>query len=159
LSADGSVELRWCGTDEIRGSGYRYEDITIFTTSPDSDGEIQVIGLCAAKSGTSNVVVGPNGTITELSMGGSRLWMVIQHAWATALICFLFLIVIVEVLRACLRSSRMAVRLVMGELVMATVMLGSVIGIQYDFYQHTIQEDAQQTLQLMGGNLADVLTS
>lgn len=159
LSADGSVELRWSGTDEIRGSGYRYEDITIFTTSPDSDGEIQVIGLCAAKSGTSNVVVGPNGTITELSMGGSRLWMVIQHAWATALICFLFLIVIVEVLRACLRSSRMAVRLVMGELVMATVMLGSVIGIQYDFYQHTIQEDAQQTLQLMGGNLADVLTS
>ena len=159
LSEDGSVELRWQGTDEIRNSGYHYEDITIFTTSPDSSGEIQVIGLCASSNGSSNVVVGPNGTITELSMGASRLWMVIQHGWRVALICFLFLIVIVEVLRACLRSPRMAVRLTMSELVMAAIMLGSVIGIQYNFYQHTIQEDAQQTLQLICGNLADILTS
>lgn len=159
LEADGAVRLRWRGTDEIRHSGRRYQDITIYTTSPDSAGEIEVIGLCSAEGGASNVVVGPDGNISALYMGSIRILMVLQHSWAVALTAFLLLSLFVEILRAILHSPRMAVRLALCELVMAGILLGAVTGIQYRFYQNTIQEDAQQKLQLLCGNLADLLTS
>lgn len=160
VNQDGSARLRWRGTDEIGRSGRQYQDITIYTTSPDSAGEIEVIGLCPSEDGSSNVVVGPEGTISTLHIGAVRVLMILQHSWAiAALTAFLFLSVFVEILRAILRSPRMVVRLGLCELVMAGVLLGAVTGIQYQFYQNTIREDAQQKLQLLGGNLADLLTS
>lgn len=159
VSQDGSAHLRWRGTDEIRQSGRHYRDITIYTTSPNSAGEIEVIGLCSAEEGASNVVVGPDGTISALHMGFIRVQMILRHSRTTVLTAFLFLSVFVEILRAILRSPRMAVRLGLCELVMAGVLLGAVTGIQYRFYQNTIQEDAKQKLQLLCGNLADLLIS
>ncbi len=159
LAKNGTVRLCWRGTDAIRQSGYRYEDIAIFTTYQDSGGDIQVMGLCASDGGGSNVVVGPEGVITQLRMGAISVRMIVQHSWGAALLCFLALTVAAQILRAALRSARMAVRLAMWELMMAGVMLGAVLTIQYRFYQDTVQEDARQTLQLLGGNLADVLTA
>lgn len=159
VSQDGSVRLHWRGTDEIRQSGHHYRDITIYTTSPDSAGEIEVIGLCPSEGGGSNVVEGPKGTISTLRMGAIRVLMILQHSWIVALTAFLFFSVLIEILRAILRSPRMAVRLGLCELVMAGVLLGAVTGIQYQFYQNIIREDAEQKLQLLCGNLADLLTS
>ena len=159
IEQDGTSRVCWYGTEPIRQSDYQYKDITIFTTYQDDSGEIQVIGLCTSKNGASNVVVGPEGTISELQMGTSRYRMIGLRSWWFGLLCFLILTVIVEILRAALRSPRMAVRLAMCELVMAGIMLGAVIGIQYSSYQTTIQEDARQKLQLLGGNLVDVLTT
>lgn len=159
VSQDGSVRLRWRGADEIRQSGRRYRDITIYTTSPDSAGEIEVIGLCSAEGGASNVVVGPDGVISALHMGSIRTQMVLRHSRTVVLTAFVLLSVFVEILQAILRSPRMAVRLGLCELVMAGVLLGAVTGIQYQFYQNTIREDAEQKLRLLCGNLADLLTS
>lgn len=159
LDTDGTAQLRWSGGSEIRSSGYQYEDITIFTTYPDCRGDIQVIGLCPSDHSSANVVIGPSGTISDLRMGASKFLMIFQHSWAVTILAFIFLAAVVEILRACLHSPRMVVRLALSELVMAGIMLGTVVGIQYVFYQNTIREDAQQKLQLIGGNLADVLTS
>ena len=158
LERDGSIQLRWQGTDEIRGSGLLYQDIGIYTTIQSGSG-IEVIGLCPSEGGASNVVVGPEGVIRTLRMGSVRLLMILRHSWAVALTAFVVLSILVEVLRGILRAPRMAVRLALCELVMAGVLLGAVTGIQYRFYQNTIREDAQQKLQLLGGNLADLLTS
>lgn len=159
IEQDGTSHICWRGWENIRQSGYQYKDIAIFTTCQDSSGAIQVIGLCASKDQSSNVVVGPEGTISELHMGSSLPQMVFLYSWRFILLSFLFLTLITEVLRAALRSPRMSVRLAMCELMMAGMMLGAVLGIQYHFYQTTIQEDAMQKLQLLGGNLSDLLTT
>lgn len=159
LEQDGTARLRWRGEDEIRRSGRRYRDITIYTTSPDGAGGIEVIGLCSAEGGASNAVVGPEGTISALHMGSIRALMVLRHSLPVALTAFLLLSVLAEILRAIFRSPRMAVRLSLCELVLAGVLLGAITGIQYRFYQNTIREDAQQKLRLLCGNLADLVTS
>lgn len=158
LGKDGSARLRWQGEEELGRSGYRYRDIMIFTTVRTGDG-IEAIALCAAEGGSSNVVVGPEGTITALHMGPALVWMVLRRSTAAILVSFLFLTAAAELLRAVLHSPRMTVRLALYELMMAGVMLGAVVGAQYAFYQTTVREDAQQKLRLLGGNLADVLTA
>lgn len=156
LSPGGDTPLLWSGTESIRNTAYQYQDITIFTSYMDDNDQIQVIALC--NDGTSNVVISPSGVIKELHMGANIIWMVIGHSWTIMLLCFILLTLLAEIVRAALHSPRMAVRLAMCELMMAGVMLSAVLGIQYRFYQDTIQEDALQKLQLLGGNLADVLS-
>ena len=156
LSPGGDTPLLWSGTESIRNTAYQYQDITIFTSYMDDNDQIQVIALC--NDGTSNVVISPSGVIKELHMGANIIWMVIGHSWTIMLLCFILLTLLAEIVRAALHSPRMAVRLAMCELMMAGVMLGAVLGVQYRFYQDTIQEDALQKLQLLGGNLADVLS-
>lgn len=157
ITPDGTVQLIWNGSQSIRNTEFQYEDIAIYTTYIDSGNQIQVIALC--NDGTSNAVIGPSGVIRELRMGASIVPMVMGHSWPIMLLCFVMLTLLAEIVRAALRSPRMAVRLAMCELMMAGVMLGAVLGIQYRFYQNTIQEDAQQKLQLLGGNLSDVLST
>lgn len=156
ITPDGTAEVLWYGTQSIRNTNYRYEDIAIYTTYIDSGSQIQVIALC--NDGTSNVVIGPSGVIKELHMGGNIVPMVMGYSWPMMLLCFVLLTLLAEIVRAALHSPRMAVRLAMCELMMAGVMLGAVLGLQYCFYQDTTQEDALQKLQLLGGNLADVLS-
>ncbi len=158
LEKDGSVRLRWRGEEELGRSGCRYRDIMIFTTVRSGD-DIEAIALCAAEEGKANVVVGPGGTITALHMGPARVWMVFHRSGTAMLISWALLTAAAELLRAVLRSPRMTVRLAVCELMMAGIMLGAVVGAQYAFYQTTIREDAQQKLRLLGGNLADVLSS
>ena len=157
ITSEGTAHVAWYGTETIQNTDYQYEDIAIYTTYLDDDNQIQVIALC--HDGDSNVVIGPDGIIKELHMGSNTVYMVIGYSLPFMLFCFVLLTVLAEVLRAAFRSPRMAVRLAMCELIMAGVMLGAVLGIQYSFYQDTIQEDAQQKLQLLGGNLADVLSA
>lgn len=158
LGEDGSARLRWSGADFIRDSGYRYRDLEIFTTSPDDQGEIQVVGLCASPGG-GNAVTGPKGVLTELHMGRLRPAAILRRSWMAVLAAWLLLMPAAELLRGIFRSPRMAVRLALCELVMAGIMLGSVIGAQYRSYQDTLQSTAEQKLELLGGNLADRLTS
>lgn len=157
ITVDGTAQLTWNGSQSIRNTEFQYEDIAIYTTYIDSGNQIQVIALC--NDGTSNVVIGPNGVIRELRMGASIVPLVLGYSWPIMLLCFLLLTLLAEIVRAALRSPKMAIRLAMCELMMAGVMLGAVLGIQYRFYQNTIQEDARQKLQLLGGNLADVLST
>lgn len=159
LRPDGTASVCWYGGETIRQSGYRYRDIAIFTTREEQPGQIQVIGQCVAHSGDSNVVVGPNGVIDELKMGRHLFWLVLLHSWRPMLLGFALLSGIGCLLETALRSPRTAVRLAVFELIMAGVMLGAILGVQYRFYQTTIQEDARQKLQLLGGNLADLLTA
>lgn len=156
LVPGGATPLLWSGTESIRNSAYQYQDINIFTSYIDDNDQIQVIALCS--DGTSNVVISPSGVIKELHMGTNIIWMVVDHSWTIMLLCFILLTLLAEIVCAALHSPRMAVRLAMCELMMAGVMLGAVLGLQYRFYQDTIQEDALQKLQLLGANLADVLS-
>ena len=158
LDADGSARLRWSGADFIRDSGYRYRDMEIFTTSPDGRGGIQVIGLCASREGGS-AVTGPRGVLTELRMGRLRPAAILRRGWMAVLLAWLLLMAAAEILRGIFRSPRMAVRLALCELAMAGIMLGSVVGAQYRSYRDMLQSAAEQKLELLGGNLADRLTS
>lgn len=157
ITSDGTAQLVWNGAQSIRNTEYQYQDIAIYTTYMDSGNQVQVIALCNDR--TSNVVIGPNGVIRELHMEASIVPMVLGYSWPVMLLCFVLLTLLAEIVRAALRSPKMAVRLAMCELMMAGVMLCAVLGVQYRFYQNTIREDAQQKLQLLGGNLADVLST
>lgn len=157
ITPDGTAQPLWEGWQSIRTTDYRYRDISIYTTYIDSETQIQVIALC--RDGASNVVIGPGGVIRELHMGAVMAPMVIGYSWPVMALCFVLLTLLAEILRGALHSPRMAVRLAMCELMMAGVMLGAVLAIQYRFYQSAIREEAEQKLQLLGGNLADVLST
>lgn len=159
LLPDGSAPLYRAGDGAIGSTGYTYRQLEIFTTYPDSAGDIRIVGLCASDNGTSSVVAGEDRSITRLDMGLLGPLLVLEHAWHIFLISWLALIVVVELIRAILRSSRLVVRLSLCELVIAGALLASVTWIQYGSFQATLQEAALQKLTLAGGNLSVLLSA
>lgn len=159
LLPDGTATLYRHGGSSIGDTQYRYQNLETFTTYPDAQGTIRIIGLCAGKDGVGSVIAGETSAIYALHNGALWIWMLWEHGWKAALVIWLFLLIAVEAVQAILRSPRLVVRLALCEVAMALLLLGSVTVVQYIAFQNTILEDARQKLQLVGGNLAAALSS
>lgn len=159
LLPDGSAPLYRAGDGAIGGTDRTYRQIEIFTTYPDSAGEIRIVGLCASDDGMSSVVAGEDRVVTGLDMGLLGPLLILRHAWHIFLISWLVLAAVAELIRAVLRSSRLVVRLSLCELVIAGALLASVTWLQYGSFRATLREAALQKLTLAGGNLSVLLSA
>ncbi len=157
LDEEGKVERFRAGEEEIGQSGYTFQELEIFTTYQEEDG-VRVIGLCAGLDGNGSAVAGETRQVTALSAGPLRLLMLWEHGWQAALWAFGVLAVLTWLVRGLARSPRLAVRLVMGEVVIALALTAALTGVELSFLKETIREDGEQMLQMVGKNLAAALS-
>lgn len=157
LLPDGSPILRRQGGDSIGSSGFQYRQLEVYTTYLDPNGEVRIVGLCAAENGS--VVAGEDWDIHALRLGALRLLMLWQHGWLAVIVSWIGLAVLVEAIYLILRSPRLSVRLLLCEAMAAVILLASVTAVQYNLFQETIRESADQKLRLIGGSLAASLAS
>ena len=157
LLPDGSPILRRQGGDSIGSSGFQYRQLEVYTTYLDPNGEVRIVGLCV--SGNESVIAGEDWSIRALRPGVVRLLMLWQHGWLAVILFWIFLSVLVETVYHILRSPRLSIRLLLCEAMAAVILLTSVTAVQYNSFQETIREGADQKLRLIGGSLAASLTS
>ncbi len=158
LREDGSVERFRSGGEEIGKTGYRYGQMETFTTYRE-DGTVYVVGLCAAGKGLGSTVAGESRSVSELSAGGLRALMLWEHGWQTACVAFFALAALAKLLRLMFRSPRLATRLAVGEILTALLLIGLLTAVELDFFGSTLQEDAEQKLQMVGRNLISALSA
>lgn len=156
LLPDGSARLHRSGGDRIGDSRFQYRKLEFFTTYPDERGEIQIIGLCA--DGSSSVVTGEDRYMDELDGGVLGLQAILLRGWYGAQKFWVFFALVVEGVHAILCSRRLLIRIALCEVAMGVVLLASVTFVQYIYYLETILSNVQQTMQLVGGNLALTLS-
>ena len=84
------------------------------------------------------------------------LW---QHGWLAVLVFWAVLAALVESVFSILHSPRLSVRLLLCQVLAATVLLGGVTAVQYRSFRETIREEAYQKLRLIGGSLTAVLSA
>lgn len=156
LMPDGSARLHRNGGDRIGDSRFQYRKLEFFTTYPDEWGEIRIIGLCA--DGPGSVVAGEDRYMDELDGGLLGLQAILLRGWYAARKFWVFFALVVEGVHAILCSRRLLVRIALCEVVMGVLLLASVILIQYVYFREMILSNAQQTLQMIGGDLALTLS-
>lgn len=156
LLPDGSAQLHRSGGDRIGSSRFQYQKLEIFTTYPDEQGEIRIIGLCA--DGSGSVVAGEDRYMDELDGGWLGLQAILLRGWYAAQKFWVFFALVVEGIHAILCSRRLLVRIALCEVAMGVLLLAFVAVVQYAFFRITILSNAQQTMQLIGGNLALTLS-
>lgn len=156
LLPDGSAQLHRSGGDRIGSSRFQYQKLEIFTTYPDEQGEIRIIGLCA--DGSGSVVAGEDRYMDELDGGWLGLQAILLRGWYAAQKFWVFFALVVEGIHAILCSRRLLVRIALCEVAMGVLLLAFVAVVQYTFFRITILSNAQQTMQLIGGNLALTLS-
>lgn len=157
LEADGSATRFRAGTDFIGYSEHTYQQYSAFTVYPDADGSLRVAGACSTDNGVA--IVGEQWSMDALHLGRHRLLLFWQHSWPIALSALALLLLAGLWMGRILHSPRLSTRLTLCELLAAVVLLASVTLIQYRAYQSTLLEEANQTLQLVGGSLAISLES
>lgn len=157
LAQDGTAARYRGGSDQVGSSGCRYRQFETYTTYLDADGEVRMIGLCA--SGTGSVIAGEEQAIRALRPGALRLRMLWQHGWRAALALWIVLSVLAEAVWGILNAPQLAVRLLLCEIIAASVLLASVTAVQYRSFQDTMREEAYQKLRLIGGSLALTLSA
>lgn len=157
LGEDGSVERFRSGGEELGETGYRYRQMETFTTYRE-DGRVYVVGLCAAGNGVGSVVAGETRSVSELSAGGLRARMLWENGWRASCAAFFALAVLAGLLRLMFRSPRLATRLAVGEILTALLLIGLLTGVELDFFESTVREDAKQKLQMVGRNLISALS-
>lgn len=156
LLPDGSVQLHRGGGDRIGSSRFQYRKLEIFTTYPDERGEIRIIGLCA--DGSGSVVAGEDRYMDKLDGGWLGIQAILLRGWYAAQKFWVFFALVVEGAHAILRSRRLLVRIALCEVAMGVLLLAFVAFVQYIYLRVTILSGAQQTMQLVGGNLALTLS-
>lgn len=156
LLPDGSARLHRSGGDRIGTSRFQYQKLEIFTTYPDEQGEIRIIGLCA--DGSGSVVAGEDRYMDKLDGGLLGLQAILLRGWYAAQKFWVFFALVVEVIHAILCSRRLLVRIALCEVAMGAVLLASVVSVQYFYFLEMILSNTQQIMQLVGGNLAQTLS-
>ena len=157
LPPDGTPLLLRQGEDVIGSSGVPYRQLEVYTTYLGRDGEVRIVGLCAA--GGKTLIAGEDWTIPSLRPG--RLWPLIlwRRSWPAAALCWALLAALVEAVCAIAHAPRLSVRLLLCQVLLATALLTGVTAIQYRSFQETIREEAYQKLRLLGAALASSLSS
>ncbi len=158
LYEDGSVRLYRRGGDMIGETGYQYGQLEIFTTYQE-DGAVHVIGLCAAEDGMGSAVAGETRSVHSLSAGPLRLLMLWEQGRHLAGGTFLVLLVLSELIRLIFHSPRLAVRLAVGEIFAALLLIGTLTRVELNFFEETIRKDAGQRLQMVVRNLVSALSA
>lgn len=158
LREDGSVERFRSGGEKIGQTGYRFGQLETFTTYREGE-EVYVVGLCAAGSGLGSTVAGETRSVGELSAGRLRALMLWENGWRAACAAFFLLAALTGALRLMFRSPRLATRLAVGEILTALLLIGLLTAVELDFFGSTLQEDAEQKLQMVGRNLVSALSA
>lgn len=156
LLPDGSAQLHRSGGDRIGNSRFQYQKLEIFTTYPDEQDEIRIIGLCA--DGSGNVVAGEDRYMDELDGGWLGLQAILLRGWYAAQKFWVFFALVVEGVHAIRCSRRLLVRIALCEVAMGAVLLASVMFVQYFYFIEMILSNTEQTMQLVGGNLVQTLS-
>ena len=105
------------------------------------------------------MIAGEDYSVRELHTGALRLRMLWQHGWLAVLVFWAVLAALVESVFSILHSPRLSVRLLLCQVLAATVLLGGVTAVQYRSFRETIREEAYQKLRLIGGSLTAVLSA
>lgn len=145
------------GEDFIGGSGFQYRQLEVYTTYQTQSGGIRLVGLCASEN--NGVIAGEDWSVREIYTGILRLQMLWQHGWPAVLVFWAVLAALVESVFSILHSHRLSVRLLLCEVLAATILLGGVTAVQYRSFQEAIREEAYQKLRLIGGSLTAVLSA
>lgn len=156
LLPDGSAQLHRSGGDRIGDSRFQYQKLEIFTTYPDEQGEIRIIGLCA--DGSGSVVAGEDRYMDKLDGGWLGLQAILLRGWYAAQKFWVFFALVVEGVHVIRCSRRLLVRIALCEVAMGLVLLASVMFVQYIYFREMILSNTGQTMQLVGGNLALTLS-
>ncbi len=158
LYEDGSARRFRSGSETIGNTGRRYEQLEIFTTYREG-GAVRVIGLCAAQGGTGSIVAGETRSVRSLSAGTLRLLMLWEQGWQTASWTFLVLLVLSELFRLIFHSPRLVVRLAVGEIFAALLLIVTLTFVELNYLEETIRRDAGQRLQMVARNLVSALSA
>ena len=110
-------------------SGFQYRQLEVYTTYQSQSGNVRLVGLCAAEDG--GVIAGEDYSVRELHTGALRLRMLWQHGWLAVLVFWAVLAALVESVFSILHSPRLSVRLLLCQVLAATVLLGGVTAVQY----------------------------
>lgn len=154
---DGSAVCRRRGEAGIGTSGSQYRQLEVYTTYLNQDGEIRIVGLCAAGGGS--VIAGEDWSIRTLRPGMLRLLMIWEHSWLAVLAAWLLLAAFAEAVDQILHAPRLSIRLLVCEAMVAIVLLSGVTAVQYHSFQETVRDEANQKLRLIGGSLEASLAS
>lgn len=158
LWEDGSVDRFRSGEEEIGETGYRYDQMELFTTYQEN-GAVRVIGLCVVENGKGSAVAGETRSVDVLSAGRLKLLMLWKHGWSAACWAALALFVLTGLGGLMFRSQRLVVRLAVSQVLTALLLTGALTGVELRCFETTIQEDAGQKLQMVAKNLISALSA